>query len=72
MDIIGTLFSIIFWALILALIPATIAKRKGRSFAKWYAYGFCIWIVAFVHSLFLEDHSGVQCPVCKEEALFIS
>ncbi|MDR1307223.1 MAG: hypothetical protein LBK74_06595 [Treponema sp.] len=41
----------------LALIPASIAKSKGRDFVKWYLYGFLIFIVALIHSLLLEDDS---------------
>lgn len=51
---------------ILGLIPAFIAKNKGRSFVLWYLYGFMIFIVALIHSIMLKDHSGVQCPACKE------
>ena len=51
---------------ILGLIPAFIAKNKGRSFALWYLYGFMIFIVALIHSIMLKDHSGVQGPACKE------
>lgn len=54
------------FAMVLALIPAYIAKSKGRNFGLWYVYGVFIWIVAFIHSLFLSDHSGMQCPNCKE------
>ena len=55
----------LFSALVLAFIPAYIAKRKGRNFKRWYIYGLFIWIVAFIHSLLLSDHSGLQCPSCK-------
>jgi hypothetical protein len=41
-------------ALFLALIPAKIASSKGRSFGKWWVYGFLLWIVAFIHSLLLK------------------
>lgn len=57
--------SSILTALFLAFIPAYIAKRKGRNFKRWYIYGFLLWIVAFIHSLLLSDHSGLQCPACK-------
>lgn len=54
------------WVIPGALIPAYIAKKKGRNFGMWYVYGLLLWIVALIHSLCLEDHSGMQCPVCKE------
>jgi hypothetical protein len=63
---------------LLALIPALIAKSKGRSFGAWYVYGLLLWIVAFVHSLFLSvDQKALdaratstgenrKCPHCAE------
>jgi hypothetical protein len=39
---------------LLALIPANIAKNKGRSFAAWYIFGFMIWIVALPASLIIK------------------
>lgn len=50
--------------LIIALIPAYIAKRKGRNFKRWYIYAVLLWIVAMIHSLLLSDHSGIKCPSC--------
>ena len=60
----------------LALIPAFIAKSKGREFILWYFYGVLIFIVAFPHSLLIsksEELKGreasagrVPCPFCKE------
>jgi len=56
---------------LLGLIPAFIAKSKGRNFWIWWLYGWAIFIVAFPHSLFL--HRMKACPHCaesiKEEAL---
>ena len=54
------------WCLILGLIPAFIARSKGRNFTQWYIYGILLFIVAFIHSLCLKDHSGMRCPACKE------
>lgn len=51
---------------VLGLIPAFIAKNKGRNFWLWYFYGFMLFIVALIHSLIIKDESGVQCPACKE------
>ncbi len=41
-------------AVLLGLIPAAIASRKGYSFGRWWAYGTLLWIVAFPVSLFLK------------------
>jgi len=47
--------------LILALIPAMIAKNKGRGFFGWYIYGLLIFIIALVHSLLIkEDTKAVE------------
>lgn len=60
------LLTSIFYALVLGLIPAFIARSKGRNFKRWYIYGALLFIVAFIHSIFLSDHSGICCPVCKK------
>ena len=41
----------------LALIPATIAKGKGRSFFLWWLYGVLFWIIAFIHALLASPNS---------------
>lgn len=46
--------------LLIALIPASIASKKGKSFGLWYVYGVCLWIVALIHSLILPDESQNQ------------
>lgn len=43
----------LFIAAGLAFIPATIAKNKGRSFGKWWFYGWMLFIVALIHSLLI-------------------
>ena len=60
----------------LALIPAFIAKSKGRDFILWYFYGVLIFIVAFPHSLLISKSDELKereasvgripCPFCKE------
>lgn len=39
---------------LIALIPAVIAKNKGRSFIAWWIYGVLLWIVAIVHAILLK------------------
>ena len=57
----------------LALIPANIAYRKGRNFWKWFAYGFCLWIIAMIHSIVIKDNDTIKiakgwhkCTYCGE------
>lgn len=42
----------------LAFIPATIAKNKGRSFGKWWFYGWMLFIVALIHSLLISPEKS--------------
>jgi hypothetical protein len=35
----------------IGLIPAFIAKRKGRSFWGWWAYGTFLWLIAIPHAI---------------------
>jgi len=53
-------------AMLLGLIPATIAKLKGRSFFIWWIYGSLLFIFALPHVLFAKKLK--QCPACKEHA----
>lgn len=41
-------------AAVLGLIPASIAKNKGRSFGLWWLYGWLLFIVALIHSLVIK------------------
>lgn len=64
--------------LLLGLIPASIASKKGRDFYAWWAYGMLLWIIALIHSVLLkEDLKKVdekalssgdlrRCPFCAE------
>jgi hypothetical protein len=62
---------------LLGLIPAYIAKRKGRSFGLWWLYGAAILIIALPHSLLIKPDSAAlerrlsaegmkKCPYCGE------
>ena len=54
----------ITWFLFLgfiALIPAAIARSKGRSFLAWWIYGVLLWIAAVVHAILLKpSHNPVE------------
>ncbi len=65
-------------ALVIGLIPASIAQSKGHDFFAWYVYGVLLFIVALIHALVLgPDHAGLdrrataggalmKCPRCAE------
>jgi hypothetical protein len=41
-------------AIIIGLIPAIIARNKGKSFMLWWFYGAMLFIVALTHSLLIK------------------
>jgi hypothetical protein len=60
---------------LLGLIPATTARKKGRSFPLWWLYGAGLFLVALIHSILLSDNLELQpavprrvkkCPDCAE------
>jgi hypothetical protein len=62
-------------AVLLGLIPATIARNKGKNFAVWWFYGAMLFIVALPHALWIkpENHKVKQetegmkkCFYCSE------
>ena len=64
-------------AVLIGLIPAMIAKGKGRSFGLWWIYGAAIFIIALPHSLLIKPNVvGIErqqaeeglkkCPHCAE------
>lgn len=61
------------WALLLGLIPAFIAQRKGQSFVGWWVFGALLFIVALPMSIFAKkDYNSPQvqvrpCPSCQLE-----
>ena len=48
-----TALFVISWFL-LALIPAFIAQRKGRSFIGWYVFGVLAFIIALPAALIVK------------------
>ncbi|HDT2125383.1 TPA: zinc ribbon domain-containing protein [Enterobacter roggenkampii] len=69
---------ILLVSIVIGLIPALIAKSKGRSFFAWWVYGALLFIIAFVHSLvikkdvaaeekdLIENDGMKKCPFCAE------
>lgn len=62
---------------LIGLLPALIARSKGRSFVLWWIYGAAIFIIALPHSLLMRtDRSAIErrvmkkgmkkCPNCAE------
>jgi len=41
-------------AVLIGLIPAFIAQKKGKSFLLWWFYGAMLFIVALPHSLWIR------------------
>lgn len=41
-------------AVTIGLIPAIIAKSKGRSFVLWWFYGAALFIVAIIHAIVMK------------------
>jgi hypothetical protein len=49
------------FAALIGLIPASIAKGKGRSFGVWWFYGAALFIVALPHSLLMKSNvAGIE------------
>jgi len=56
----------LLWVIILGLIPAMIANKKGRNFMCWWLYGAALFIIALPHSLLIEPAGAKKCPFCSE------
>lgn len=44
-------------AAIIGLIPAFIARNKGKNFLLWWFYGAMLFIVALPHALLIKPHN---------------
>ena len=44
-------------AVLIGLIPAFIAKNKGKNFVLWWFYGAMLFIVALPHSLWIKPNN---------------
>ena len=64
-------------AIIIGLVPAAIAKSKGRSFMAFWVYGALLFIAALPHALLMKAtpkaaeeaalyDGGKKCPFCAE------
>lgn len=68
-------------AVTIGLIPAIIAKSKGRSFILWWFYGAALFIVAIIHAIVIKptkekrdtdmiDEGMKKCSFCAEYIKF--
>lgn len=57
--------AILLFIILMAMLPAFIASKKGRGFIGWFIYALLLWPVAFIHALVMGDRSTL-CPACKE------
>ena len=68
---------ILILAVLIGLVPAAIAKGKGRSFGLWWFYGAALFIVALPHALIMKTNNEAierqqmaegmkKCPHCAE------
>jgi hypothetical protein len=48
------LIQILPLAVLIGLIPAFVARNKGKNFLLWWFYGAMLFIVALPHSLWLK------------------
>lgn len=64
-------------AVLIGLIPGTIAKNKGHSFGAWWAFGALLFIVALPMALVMKPNEAglvkseseqgrLRCPYCAE------
>ena len=67
----------IILAILLGLIPAIIAERKGKNFVLWWFFGAALFIVALPMALLITPERGAvekqkrqagmkRCPFCAE------
>ena len=72
--IVDTIWELSFVWTFAGLIPAFIAKSKGRVFFTWWFYGYFLPPIAIIHSILIkkndvalaEDKSLKKCPYCAE------
>jgi hypothetical protein len=68
----GIFFAVMLLNAALALIPASIAAKKGRSFWGFWLFGLFFLVVALAVALLISDVSQigsqarVRCPRCAE------
>ena len=51
---------IIVTSLIIGVVPAYIAKNKGKDFLTWYIYGVGLFFFAMIHAIVLPEKSDIN------------
>ena len=59
-------YSLVGLSIAMALIPAYIAKSKGRSFGQFLFYGLLLGPIAIIHALIMKAEALKKCPYCAE------
>jgi hypothetical protein len=67
-------YSVVGLSIVMAVIPAYIAKSKGRSFGLFLFYGLTLGPIAIIHALVMQREKGTaqslqaskKCPYCAE------
>ena len=49
----------VLFTVLLGLLPATLARRKGRNFVHWWIYGSILFVIASIHALLLKPSPAV-------------
>ena len=58
--------ALIIVVILLGLIPAAIAQRKGESLVVWWIYGSLLFIVALPHALLKKPNvSAIEASAAK-------
>lgn len=60
------LLYVILIDVVLGVVPAMIADKKGYSFLLWYLFGLLLFIVALPIILLLDPVNQKKCPECAE------
>jgi hypothetical protein len=68
-------YSLVGLSIVMAVIPAYIAKSKGHSFGLFLFYGLVLGPIAIIHALIMKGETGTaeggeglkKCPYCAEK-----
>ena len=56
------------FAALLGFIPASIARKKGHSFGRWWFYGWLLFGVSVIHVMFISDWQSMDQQNVKSES----